>query len=136
MLKEKIILPVDALCNQAFEDTKGTVKDITEITDMALDIGPNTINIYKQNLSKAKTVLWNGPIGVYEFANYATGTNEILTYLTTLDTKTILGGGDIVAAASNCHATDKLYHISTGGGATLEFLEGKQLPGLKNIKEA
>ena len=134
--KEKIILPVDALCNQAFEDTKGTVKDITEITDMALDIGPNTINIYKQNLSKAKTVLWNGPIGVYEFANYANGTNEILTYLTTLDAKTILGGGDIVAAASNCHVTDKLYHISTGGGATLEFLEGKQLPGLKNIKEA
>ena len=135
---DKIILPVDVVCNNKYADEIGTVKDITELTDqdMGLDIGPNTVNIFKNNLDTAKTVLWNGPLGVYEFTNYTKGTNGILTYLTEISAKTVLGGGDIVAAASSCQVTDKLYHISTGGGATLEFLEGKELPGLKNIKEA
>ncbi len=135
---DKIILPVDVVCNNSYADEKGTIKDITELTDqeMGLDIGPKTVNIFKNNLSTAKTVLWNGPLGVYEFKNYIKGTNDILTYLTESKAKTVLGGGDIVAAASSCQVTDKLYHISTGGGATLEFLEGKELPGLKNIKEA
>ena len=140
ILKEnenKIILPVDVVCNNKYEDTEGTVKDITELTDneMGLDIGPNTVNIFKNNLSNAKTVMWNGPLGVYEFKNYVKGTNDVLTYLTEINAKTVLGGGDIVAAASSCNVTDKLYHISTGGGATLEYLEGKELPGLKNIPE-
>ena len=140
ILKEnenKIILPVDVVCNNKYEDTEGTVKDITELTDneMGLDIGPNTVNIFKNNLSNAKTVMWNGPLGVYEFKNFVLGTNDVLTYLTEINAKTVLGGGDIVAAASSCNVTDKLYHISTGGGATLEYLEGKELPGLKNIPE-
>ena len=135
--EDKIILPVDVVCNDKYEDTKGSVKDITEITDneMGLDIGPNTVNIFKNNLSNAKTVMWNGPLGVYEFKNYVKGTDDVLTYLTEINAKTVLGGGDIVAAASSCNVTDKLYHISTGGGATLEYLEGKELPGLKNIPE-
>ena len=135
--EDKIILPVDVVCNDKYEDTEGTVKDITELTDndMGLDIGPNTVNIFKNNLSNAKTVMWNGPLGVYEFKNYVKGTNDVLTYLTEINAKTVLGGGDIVAAASSCNVTDKLYHISTGGGATLEYLEGKELPGLKNIPE-
>lgn len=135
--EDKIILPVDVVCNDKYEDNEGTVKDITELTDneMGLDIGPNTVNIFKNNLSTAKTIMWNGPLGVYEFKNYVKGTNDVLTYLTEINAKTVLGGGDIVAAASSCNVTDKLYHISTGGGATLEYLEGKELPGLKNIPE-
>ena len=135
--EDKIILPVDVVCNDKYEDTEGTVKDITELTDneMGLDIGPNSVNIFKNNLSNAKTIMWNGPLGVYEFKNYVKGTNDVLTYLTETDAKTVLGGGDIVAAASSFNVTDKLYHISTGGGATLEYLEGKELPGLKNIPE-
>ena len=135
--EDKIILPVDVICNDKYEDTEGIVKDITELTDneMGLDIGPNTVNIFKNNLSNAKTIMWNGPLGVYEFKNYVKGTNDVLTYLTEIDAKTVLGGGDIVAAASSCNVIDKLYHISTGGGATLEYLEGKDLPGLKNIEE-
>ena len=140
ILKEnenKIILPVDVICNNEYLDTAGKVKDITELTndDMGLDIGPNTVNIFKNNLASAKTVMWNGPLGVYEFTNYVKGTNEVLTYLTEINAKTVIGGGDIVAATSACNVTDKLYHISTGGGATLEYLEGKELPGLKNIEE-
>ena len=135
--EDKIILPVDVVCNDKYEDTKGTIKDITELTDneIGLDIGPNTVNIFKNNLSNAKTVMWNGPLAVYEFKNYVKGTNDVLTYLTEINAKTVLGGGDIVAAATACNVTDKLYHISTGGGATLEYLEGKELPGLKNIPE-
>ena len=133
----KIILPVDVICNNSYIDTKGYTKDITDLNDddMGLDIGPNTINIIKNNIKEAKTILWNGPLGVYEFNNYTKGTNEIMTYLKTLPAKTILGGGDIVAAASSLGLKNELYHISTGGGATLEYLEGKELPGLKNINE-
>lgn len=135
--EDKIILPVDVVCNDKYEDIEGTIKDITELNDndMGLDIGPNTINIFKNNLSNAKTIMWNGPLGVYEFKNYVKGTNEVLTYLSEINAKTVLGGGDIVAAATSCNVTNKLYHISTGGGATLEYLEGKELPGLKNIPE-
>ena len=135
--EDKIILPVDVVCNDKYEDALGIVKDITELTDndMGLDIGPNTVNIFKNNLASAKTVMWNGPLGVYEFKNYVKGTDDVLTYLTEINAKTVLGGGDIVAVASSCNVTDKLYHISTGGGATLEYLGGKELPGLKNIKE-
>ena len=135
--EDKIILPVDVVCNDEYIDTKGTIKDITELTDndMGLDIGPNTVNIFKNNLTSAKAIMWNGPLGVYEFKNYVKGTNDVLTYLTEINAKTVLGGGDIVAAASACNVEDKLYHISTGGGATLEYLEGKELKGLKNIPE-
>ena len=134
--EDKIILPVDVVCNDEYIDTKGTIKDITELTDndMGLDIGPNTVNIFKNNLTSAKTIMWNGPLGVYEFKNYVKGTNDVLTYLTEINAKTVLGGGDIVAAASTSGYKDKVYHASTGGGATLEYLEGKTLPGLEAIK--
>lgn len=140
LLKEyhnKIVLPVDVICNDSFIDKEGKKKDITEIKDdlIGLDIGPDTIEIFKNNLQSASSILWNGPLGVYEFTNYSKGTNEILKYISTLPAKAVLGGGDIIAAATNFGYVDKLYHASTGGGATLEFLEGKDLPGLKNIEE-
>ncbi len=134
---EKIILPVDFKVTSEFsDDTKVEEKDIDEIdfNDMGLDIGTNTIEIFKNHLHDAKLVLWNGPLGVYELNNFKAGTDEILNYLAENNIKAILGGGDIVAAATLAHVTDKIYHISTGGGATLEYLEGKDLPGINSIK--
>ncbi len=134
---EKILLPVDVNVTTEFSNsTKNEVKDITEIADneMGLDIGPNTITLYENYLKDAKTVLWNGPLGVYELNKYKKSTDEILKFLVDNNIKTILGGGDIVAAASNAKLNDKVYHASTGGGATLEYLEGKKLPGVEVIK--
>lgn len=134
----KIILPVDVSCSSEISDeTKKITRVINEIAfdEMGLDIGENTIQLFEKYLAEAKTVLWNGPLGVYELKNYQQGTNEILTYLKNHSAKTILGGGDIVAAASTLGVTENLYHVSTGGGATLTYLEGKELPGLENIKE-
>ena len=104
---------------------------------MGLDIGEKTVSLFQNYLKDAKMVLWNGPLGVYEFSHYKKGTEEILTYLTEHKNsiKTVLGGGDIVAAANQVGVADQLYHVSTGGGATLEFLEGKEMPGLIHIKE-
>ena len=110
-----------------------TINEIEE-DDMGLDLGPATIDLYEKYLSLAKTVIWNGPLGVYEFDNYKEGTEELLKYLVDNNIKTILGGGDIVAAASNCNLKDKVFHASTGGGSTLEYLEGKKLPGIESIK--
>ena len=131
----KILLPIDVnVTTEYSNDTENEVKDITDITDeqMGLDIGEKTIKLYKKYLKDAKTVLWNGPLGVYEFSKYKKGTKKILEFLVKNEIKTILGGGDIVAAASSFK--DKLYHASTGGGATLEYLEGKKLPGLEILK--
>lgn len=133
----KIILPVDVNCTTEFNNTTPhKIKNITDIKDneMGLDLGEKTIELYKNYLSKAKTVLWNGPLGVYEFSKYKKATDDILNYLVDNNIKTILGGGDIVAAATNAKVDDKIYHVSTGGGATLEYLEGKKLPGLEAIK--
>ena len=134
---EKILLPIDVNTTTEYSnDTNNIVKDLIDIDDedMALDIGPKTIKLYKKYLSKAKTVLWNGPLGVYEFTKYKKGTNSILRYLVRNNIKTTLGGGDIVAAATTAKVIESIYHVSTGGGATLEYLEGKELPGLKVIK--
>ena len=134
---KKIILPVDVNASKEFNnESKNTIKSITEIEEdeMGLDIGPNTIELYENYLKNAKTVLWNGPLGVYELNKYKKSTNEILKYLVDNNIKTILGGGDIVAAASNAKLKDKVYHASTGGGATLEYLEGKKLPGVEAVK--
>jgi len=133
----KIILPVDFQVTREFsEKAKSCEKDINELDfdDMGLDIGSSTIEIFKNHLKEARMVLWNGPLGVYEFEKYKKATNAILAYLIDQKIKTILGGGDIVAAATKAHVADKIYHLSTGGGATLEFLEGKKLPGLEAIK--
>lgn len=132
---DKIILPIDAAVTTEFsnkEDYK--VKDIESISndEMGLDIGPKTIARFKNELESAKIVVWNGPLGVYEFDKYKFGTDEIVKYLVNNNIKTILGGGDIVAATATYK--DKIYHASTGGGATLEYLEGKLLPGIAVLK--
>ena len=135
--QDKIILPVDVLVNTVYEDVKNPeLRLISEIKDdeMGLDIGPNSINVFERYLKDAKTVLWNGPLGVCEFSNFKNGTFKIMKYLVNNNIKTILGGGDIVAASTKAKLKDKVYHASTGGGATLEYLEGKKLPGLEAMK--
>lgn len=141
LLKEypnKIVLPIDVACSREYKDSDERIeKDINEIDfhEMGLDIGEKTLNLFEKYLKEAKTVFWNGPLGVYEFSLYAKNTDELLTYLGKSKAKVVLGGGDIVAAASKLSITDKFYHVSTGGGATLEYLSGKELPGLENIEE-
>ncbi len=134
----KMILPVDNKVGKDFsnETETMTVKS-TEIPDgwQGFDIGPETIKLYEDELKNAKTVLWNGPIGVFEFENFAVGTNEIANTLANLDDcTTIIGGGDSAAAVTKIGLADKMTHISTGGGASLEFIEGKELPGIECIE--
>lgn len=134
----KMLLPVDNKVGKDFsnETETMTVKS-TEIPDewQGFDIGPETIKLYEDELKNAKTVLWNGPIGVFEFENFAVGTNEIANTLANLDDcTTIIGGGDSAAAVTKIGLADKMTHISTGGGASLEFIEGKVLPGIECIE--
>ena len=136
----KIVLPVDAVVNKAFEDVPGTVKaiDAFEDGDMGLDIGPKTLELFAKELAGAKTVVWNGPMGVFEMKNYAAGTIgvcELLAKLTAEGASTIIGGGDSAAAAEQLGYASKVSHISTGGGASLEYLEGKVLPGIACVDE-
>jgi len=134
---DKIVLPVDfAVTNEYTNDEEYRMKAVGEIAsdEMGLDIGEITTLTFESILKDAKMVIWNGPLGVYEFEKYKKNTDELLRFLVENNIKTILGGGDIVAAASNAGYKDKIYHVSTGGGATLEYLEGKKLPGLEAIK--
>lgn len=135
---DKIVLPIDFKVTKEFVDTEEYInREINEIEydEMGLDIGNATVELFENYLDDAKTVLWNGPLGVYEFSNFKRGTEEVLTFLVENNIKTILGGGDIVAAAGILSLKDKVFHASTGGGATLEYLEGKKLPGIEVIKE-
>lgn len=131
--EEKIVLPVDIKTNNEFKN-EGTIKikDITNIeeNDYGLDIGPKSIENFKNIIKKSQTVFWNGPLGVYEFDNFKIATDTLLKYITKNKIKTILGGGDILAAAKKAGVEKNIYYTSTGGGATLEYLEGKNLPGL------
>ena len=136
----KIVLPVDAVVNKAFEDVPGTAKaiDAFEDGDMGLDIGPKTLELFAKELAGAKTVVWNGPMGVFEMKNYAAGTVgvcDLLAKLTKEGASTIIGGGDSAAAAEQLGYASKVSHISTGGGASLEYLEGKTLPGIACVDE-
>lgn len=134
----KLVLPVDAVVNKAFEDVAGTVKsvDAFDADDMGLDIGPKTLELFAKELAGAKTVVWNGPMGVFEMKNYAAGTIGVCELLANLkDANTIIGGGDSAAAAESLGYADKMSHISTGGGASLEYLEGKELPGITCVDE-
>ena len=126
-------LPVDAVCNTSVESAEAPeVFPADEIPDdrMGLDIGPKTRELFEQALSSAKTVIWNGPMGVFEDERYAAGTRSMVEALAKLDAVTVIGGGDSAAAATQMGYADRITHISTGGGASLEFLEGKDLPGI------
>ena len=103
---------------------------------MALDIGPETIKLYAAEIAKAKTVVWNGPMGCFEMPNFAAGTMAVCKAVADCDCISIIGGGDSVAAVNQSGLADKMSHISTGGGASLEFLEGKALPGVVALADA
>lgn len=129
----KLLLPVDAVIVKEFKnDTEFKTVPVGEIPDgwEGVDIGEKTRKLFADALKTAKTVVWNGPMGVFEFENFAAGTNAIAKTLADLDATTIIGGGDSAAAVNQLGYGDKMSHISTGGGASLEFLEGKELPGV------
>lgn len=127
-----LLLPVDHVEGKEFSnDTERKVVDVIDAGFSGFDIGPKTIELYKNALEGAKTVVWNGPMGVFEFENFAKGTLEICKAVAELkDATTVIGGGDSVNAVKRLGFADKMTHISTGGGASLEFLEGKELPGV------
>jgi 3-phosphoglycerate kinase len=131
-LKKEIVLPVDhvivdtvdanaksEICGEAIPEGK-----------IAVDIGPKSIKLFEDKLSAAKTIVWNGPVGIFEMDAFSKGTQEIAKFISTLKATTIIGGGDTAAAVAKFKLEDKMTHVSTGGGASLEFLEGKQLPGV------
>ena len=133
----KLMLPVDTKVGKEFaKDTESKIVKYTEIPDgwEGFDIGTESIEMYKKELENAKTVIWNGPIGLFEFDQFAIGTNEIAKKLAEIDAVTIVGGGDCAAAVEKAGVADKLTHVSTGGGASLEFLEGKKLPGIECLE--
>ena len=134
----KFMLPVDVVAADEFaNDSPHATYDIDEIPDdrMGLDIGEETIKLYTDTLKTAKTVVWNGPMGVFEMDNFAVGTKAIAECLAEIDATTVIGGGDSAAAVAKFGLADKMTHISTGGGASLEFLEGIELPGIAIIDE-
>ena len=129
----KLLLPVDTLAATEFSaDAKPVLCDTMAIPDdmMGMDIGPKTIELYTDAVKDAGTVIWNGPMGVFEFPAFAEGTRAVAKALADTDAITIIGGGDSAAAVAQLGYADKMTHISTGGGASLEFLEGKELPGV------
>ena len=136
---DKIILPVDCKVAKEFSnDAKITEVSIEEIPSdqEAMDIGPKTVELFTEALEGANTVVWNGPMGVFEFNNFAKGTIGVCEAIANLkDATTIIGGGDSAAAAMDLGFADDFSHISTGGGASLEYLEGKELPGIEAISE-
>ena len=134
----KLILPVDTvIAKEPGEDVESKTVKCTEIPAdwEGFDIGQETIKIFSEELKNAKTVVWNGPLGLFEFDQFAIGTNEIAKVLAEIDAITIIGGGDSAAAVKKAGLEDKMTHISTGGGASLEFLEGKKLPGIECLMD-
>ncbi|GMU96716.1 MAG: phosphoglycerate kinase [Ignavibacterium album] len=137
----KFLLPVDVVVATEFNnDSPSTVVNVDSIPSdkMGLDIGPETIKLFRDEILKAKTVVWNGPMGVFEFDNFAKGTFEIakaLAEATSNGVITVIGGGDSAAAIAKAGLKDKVSHVSTGGGASLEFLEGKILPGVAALND-
>jgi len=134
----KLLLPIDTVIASEFKaDAESKVVDSTEIPDgwMGLDIGPKTIQEFSDVLATAKTVIWNGPMGVFEFEKFATGTKKVAEAVANVNGTTIIGGGDSAAAVEQLGYADKMTHISTGGGASLEFLEGIVLPGIDCLND-
>ncbi|MCI6821139.1 MAG: phosphoglycerate kinase [Clostridiales bacterium] len=134
----QLLLPVDTVCAREFSnDSEKAVFDRDSIPEdmMGMDIGPKTIELYKDCISKAKTIVWNGPAGVFEMPSFEAGTKAIAQALAESDATTVIGGGDSAAAVEQFGFADKMTHISTGGGASLEFLEGKELPGVACLED-
>ncbi len=136
-LGKELLLPVDTVCTDSFPDpidaeiaTVVVDSDKIPADKMGMDIGPKTIELYSDAVKNAKTVVWNGPMGVFENPILAAGTKAVAAALAETDATTIIGGGDSAAAVNQLGYGDKMSHISTGGGASLEFLEGKELPGV------
>jgi len=136
-LKKDILLPIDHIVVDKIDHNSKTEIVGEEIPEgkIAVDIGPKTIALFKEELKSAKTVVWNGPLGIFEMDAFAQGTQEIAKFLSTLGATTIIGGGDTAAAVAKFKLEDKMTHISTGGGASLEFLEGKTLPGIAALSD-
>ena len=134
----KLMLPVDTKIGKEFKpDTESKTVAWTEIPEgwEGFDIGAKSIEMFTEEIKKAKTVVWNGPVGLFEFDQFAIGTNTIAKTLSEIDATTIIGGGDSAAAVKKAGLQDKMTHISTGGGASLEFLEGKKLPGIEALQD-
>lgn len=134
----KMLLPVDCVCGKEFKnDTEYAVFPREEIPAdmMGLDIGPKSAELYRQAVADAATVVWNGPMGVFEMPNFAKGTRAVAEALAESSAVTVIGGGDSAAAVEQFGLADKMTHISTGGGASLEFLEGKVLPGIAVLED-
>lgn len=132
----KILLPIDVVVSKEFSnDSEFKIVNIDSIGDdyMGLDIGEKTVKLFSDEINNAKTVVWNGPMGVFEMSNFAKGTFEIAKAIAESEAISIIGGGDSASAAEKSGYKDKITHISTGGGASLEFLEGKILPGIDSI---
>lgn len=132
----KILLPIDVVVSKEFSnDSEFKIVNIDSIGDdyMGLDIGEKTVKLFSDEISNAKTVVWNGPMGVFEMSNFAKGTFEIAKAIAESEAISIIGGGDSASAAEKSGYKDKITHISTGGGSSLEFLEGKILPGIDSI---
>lgn len=129
----KLVLPVDHVIAADAKEDATTEIARQDIKDgyKGLDIGPETLELFKNELKRAKTILWNGPLGLFEIDKFANGTREIANFIADLDATKIVGGGDIVSAIEKFGLKNKMTHVSTGGGACLEFLEGKELPGIK-----
>lgn len=128
-----MLLPVDGIAAREFAaDSQHLTVSLGHVPRgwMLLDIGPETVKLFTQALRKCKTVVWNGPMGVFEFPAFADGTRAIATVIASLDAVTIIGGGDTAAAVDQLGLASRMTHVSTGGGASLEFLEGKTLPGI------
>ena len=135
---DKIILPIDTVCSKKIdEDSSFQNKFITDLKtdDIGLDIGFNTVKLFCEYLNECKTVIWNGPVGMCEIKNYQEGTRKLCEFLSKLDSSVIIGGGDTAAAVISLVFKDSFTHISTGGGASLELMEGKILPGVDIIND-
>jgi phosphoglycerate kinase len=135
---DKLVLPVDVVVADAFsEDANARTVGVDHVPSdwRILDIGPRTVGLFEERLSSAATVVWNGPMGVFEFPRFAAGTVALATSLAGTGATTIVGGGDSVAALQQAGLADKITHVSTGGGASLEFLEGKTLPGVAALDD-
>ena len=133
---DKIILPIDSVVTDDLE-SHNTILEVSDIPSdmMGVDIGSKTVSLFKEYLDKSKTVIWNGPVGVFEVPEFSRGTKALLDVITSGSATTIIGGGDTGSAVTNLGYKDKVSHISTGGGASLELMEGKVLPGIDVIKE-